>query len=165
MPNQMTYMHCSIHMVFARLSPLNSHKNKNARLYLRVRYLCKFPSSYLTHIHLRKHRASIASSFRRQRTFVTLLTTVYFLFLFRSFRSITIIAEPGGVIGPLPRPNKGGRTTRKKQPIGQNYKTTVENALSYSTLVATMPLRDLKAMVVSGPIPGSRKVLQFFNCL
>ena len=40
---------------------------------------------------------------------------VFFLFFeFRSFRSITTIAGPGGVIGPLPRPNKGGRTTKKK---------------------------------------------------
>ena len=36
------------------------------------------------------------------------------IFEFRSFRSITTIATPGGIIRPLPRPNKGGRTTKKK---------------------------------------------------
>ena len=33
---------------------------------------------------------------------------------FRSSRPIRTIAGPGGVIGPLPRPNEGGRTTGNK---------------------------------------------------
>ena len=39
---------------------------------------------------------------------------VFVLFEFRSFRSVRTIAGPGGVIGPLPRPNEGGRTTGNK---------------------------------------------------
>ena len=36
------------------------------------------------------------------------------LFEFRSFRSMKTIVGPGGVIGPLPRPNQGGGAKNKK---------------------------------------------------
>ena len=39
---------------------------------------------------------------------------LFVLLEFRSFRSIQTIAGPGGVIGPLPRPNEGERTTGDK---------------------------------------------------
>ena len=41
------------------------------------------------------------------------------LFEFRFFRSVRIIAGPGGEIGPLPRPNECGRTTGEKSQIGR----------------------------------------------
>ena len=42
-----------------------------------------------------------------------LYNIILLFYEFRSFRSITTIAGPGGVIGPLPMPNKSGRTTKK----------------------------------------------------
>ena len=42
------------------------------------------------------------------------LPDLLFLFEFRSFRSVRSIAGRGGVIGPLSRPNSGGRTTGEK---------------------------------------------------
>ena len=41
-------------------------------------------------------------------------TKHYCVFEFRSFWYIWTVAGPAGVIGPLQRPNKGGRTTKKK---------------------------------------------------
>ena len=53
-----------------------------------------------------------------QKYYQTLLCNVpvlfiYFFFGLGSFRSNRTIAGPGGVIGPLPKPNRGGRTIRK----------------------------------------------------
>ena len=45
---------------------------------------------------------------------VTANQTLLCFFEFRSFWYIWTVAGPAGVIGPLQRPNKGGRTTKKK---------------------------------------------------
>ena len=67
-----------------------------------------------TYFQIYWHRTWLEPIFDLLLDFVCL-----FVFEFRSFRSIGTIAGLGGVIGLLPRPNKGGRTTEKRRPKGQ----------------------------------------------
>ena len=68
------------------------------------------------------------------------LTSSLFFFSvceFRSLLSTRDIAGPGGVIGPLPRPKKGGRTTAKRNPIGPDWYIVILQDWSFLTMTVT----------------------------
>ena len=91
-----------------------------------------------------------------------------------SFRSIRTIAGPGGVIGPLPRPNEGGRTTgnkvaKKAEYINRNGKGAIQRMFTgKSVVILLMQLKNSIHLPISSiliPLPAPTSSFPLFFLL